>query len=70
MTRYWSYYPLHIRGVVCGAGLSPLVFLELSIHSDLMSHHMLPHARLFLQLILNHAAHWCFIQTEHESSKI
>ena len=54
---------------MCGAGPSPLVFLKLSIHSDLMSHHMSPHARLFLQPTLDYAAHWCIIPTEHELSK-
>jgi hypothetical protein len=52
-----------------GAGPTPLVFLELSLHSDLMSYHMSPHARLSLQPILDHAAHWCMIPTEHELSK-
>jgi hypothetical protein len=69
MTSYWSYYPRHIRRVMYGAGPTILVFLELSIHSDFMSHHMSPHARLSLQPILDHAAHWCIIPTEHELSK-
>jgi hypothetical protein len=52
-----------------GAGPTILVFLELSILSDFMSHHMSPHARLSLRPILDHAAHWCIIPTEHELSK-